>query len=97
MAVLTGTFLRFKLSHVLRDTNGRDGSPINNDYSFLINHNRLEGVTKGRGILEFRLHVGCGQPKDLAEVVQYKTLKNAVHGINDKLSRGVPIRQLLQL
>ena len=39
MAVLTGAFLRFKLSHVLRDTNGRDGTPIKNDYSFLINRN----------------------------------------------------------
>ena len=37
MAVLTGAFLRFKLSRVLRHTNGRDGSPIKNDYSFLIN------------------------------------------------------------
>ena len=39
MAVLTGAFLRFKLSRVLRHTNGRDGSPIKNDYSFLINRN----------------------------------------------------------
>ena len=41
MAVLTGAFLRFKLSRVLRHTNGRDGSPIKNDYSFLINRNKL--------------------------------------------------------
>ena len=39
VAVLTGAFLRFKLSRVLRYTNGRDGSPIKNDYSFLINRN----------------------------------------------------------
>ena len=37
--MLTGAFLRFKLSRVLRYTNGRDGSPIKNDYSFLINRN----------------------------------------------------------
>ena len=37
--MLTGAFLRFKLSRVLRYMNDRDGSPIKNDYSFLINRN----------------------------------------------------------
>ena len=41
MAVLTSAFLTFKLSRILRDTNGRDGSPIKNDYSFLINRNSM--------------------------------------------------------
>ena len=46
MAVLTGAFLRFKLSRVLRHTNGRDGSPIKNDYSFLINRNSEDDSDK---------------------------------------------------
>ena len=37
--MLTGAFLRFKLSRVLGNADGRDGSPIKNDYSFLINRN----------------------------------------------------------
>ena len=49
VAVLTSAFLRFKLSRVLGNADGRDGSPIKNDYSFLINRNgRFDAKTYKR-------------------------------------------------
>ena len=39
MAVLTGAFLSLKQFHTKGNADGRDGSPIKNDYSFLINRN----------------------------------------------------------
>ena len=49
--MLTGAFLRSKLSRVLGNADGRDGSPIKNDYSFLINRNILSHL----GELDYNL------------------------------------------
>ena len=57
MAVLTGAFLRFKLSHVLRHTNGRDGSPIKNDYLFLINCKKVPVRTVTNGNIKVTYHL----------------------------------------
>ena len=44
MAVLTGAFLSLKRFHTKGNADGRDGSPIKNDYSFLINRNVFEAL-----------------------------------------------------
>ena len=58
--MLTGAFLRSKLSRVLGNADGRDGSPIKNDYLFLINRNSSHSrVTGMKGLLWHNMLTFC--------------------------------------